>query len=208
MTLSTSADTAHPPTSNQQQTHDMRYFIYLNGYPGIGKLTIANELARLIPNTKVYHNHLMIDPVAALVDRDDPEYHRIRSSFRRHILHVISTSESTRKLNWIFTDARCTSDIGSEAAQDFKLAAEQGGATFIPVALSCDLEENVRRTVTRAGVNPKTTKLTNPDLVCQVRQEEVMYQFGGREELQLDITHLSASEAAQKVSQHLKSLSQ
>lgn len=185
----------------------MRYFIYINGYPGSGKLTIANELAKLIPDTKVYHNHLMIDPVAALVNRDDPEYDRIRSSFRRYILDVIATSESTGNFNWIFTDARCTSSIGSEAAQDYQLAAERRGVPFIPVALSCSLEENLQRTMTRAAsINNNTTKLTDPALVQKVRQEEVMYQFGGREELQLDITNLTASEAAQKISQHLKSL--
>ena len=195
--------------------NDKRYFIYLNGYPGIGKLTIANELVKLIPNTKLYHNHLMIDPVAALLERDDPDYHKIRSSFRRHILRVISTSESTRNFNWIFTDARCTSPVGSEAAQDFELAAKQSGATFVPVALSCGLEENLRRTMTRAAAaaaavdakTTKTTKLTDTDLVCQVRQEEIMYQFGGREELQLDITHFTPFESAQKISQHLTSLS-
>lgn len=53
------------------------YSIYINGYPGMGKLAVADALAKLIPRAKILHNHLMIDPVAALVDRDRPEYHAI-----------------------------------------------------------------------------------------------------------------------------------
>lgn len=65
-------------------------YIYINGCPGIGKLTIAKELEKLVLNSKVYHNHLLIDPIASLVDRDSPHYHDIRTSFRRHILNTIA----------------------------------------------------------------------------------------------------------------------
>jgi hypothetical protein len=68
--------------------------LYLNGYPGVGKLTISRELLsvtsipvlnmtdedprKLIPNSRVFHNHLIIDPAGALFERDDPEYQPLR----------------------------------------------------------------------------------------------------------------------------------
>lgn len=88
-------------------------------------------------------------------------------------------------MTWIFTDARSTSPVGAAAAQDYRLAAERRGVTFVPVALSCGLEENLRRVALRraagaaAGSRTTTTKLTDLALVQQVRQEEVMYRFGG-----------------------------
>lgn len=179
----------------------MYYFIYINGYPGTGKL---------IPDAKVFHNHRMIDPVAALVNRDHPEYNSIRISLRRYILNIITTSEATKNASWIFTDARCTSDLGSMAAQDYRLAAERRGVTFVPIALSCSSEENLRRISMRAAstISGSTTKLTDPALLLQVRQEETMYRFGVDQELDLDVTELTSSEAAEKISQHLKSLAQ
>lgn len=39
-------------------------FVYINGYPGIGKLTVANELTKIVPSSEVIGNHSLIDPVA------------------------------------------------------------------------------------------------------------------------------------------------
>ncbi|KAH7202525.1 hypothetical protein BKA60DRAFT_163286 [Fusarium oxysporum] len=74
----------------------MPCFIYINGYPGIGKLTIAKELQQLLPNSKVYHNHLLIDPIDALVERSSPGYHEMRTGLRRYILNEIVTSKHTK----------------------------------------------------------------------------------------------------------------
>ena len=66
----------------------MPQYIHINGYSGVGKLTIAKKIEKLIPNSKIYHNQLFIDTLASLVDRHSPHYHDIRSSFRRHILNI------------------------------------------------------------------------------------------------------------------------
>jgi hypothetical protein len=33
---------------------------------------------KLMPNSRVFHNHLIIDPAGALFDRGDPEYQPLR----------------------------------------------------------------------------------------------------------------------------------
>jgi hypothetical protein len=102
-------------------------YIHINGYPGIGELAVADALAKLIPRAKVFHNHLTIDSVAALVDRGGPEYPAIRAGLRRHILDVLATAEATRGLAWIFTDSRSTSPVDAAAAQYYRLAAKRCG---------------------------------------------------------------------------------
>lgn len=179
----------------------MAFFIYINGFPGVGKLTIAQELQGIIPNAKIFHNHLIIDPVAALVDRDSPEYLPIRTNLRRHVLDIIATAESTKGMTWIFTDCRLSDSIGSEAAQDYKAAAERRRVVFIPVVLNCDLKENLKRAVTET--RSTRTKLMDPVLVESIRQNVFLYHFGMKEELEIDITELSALQAAQRISQHL-----
>ncbi|KAL6696351.1 hypothetical protein J3F84DRAFT_408184 [Trichoderma pleuroticola] len=180
----------------------MPQYIYINGYPGIGKLTIAKELEKLIPSSKIYHNHLFIDPVAPLVVRCSPHYQDIRTSFRRHILSTIATSEATQQFTWIFTDSRSSSLIGSMGAQDYKDAASIRGVPFISVILRCQLEENVTRILVEergAGFN---TKLTDPEVLKKIRQEEDIYTFGGPYELELDITNITPTGAAQKIYEH------
>lgn len=76
------------------------FFVYINGYPGVGKLTVAHALklvALLCPlanhgssvfraileNTKVFDNHKLIDVTAAIFERDMPEYRPHRQQLVR-----------------------------------------------------------------------------------------------------------------------------
>ena len=147
----------------------MPQYICINGYPGIGKLTVAKELEKLVPNSNVYHNHLFIDPIAPIVDRHSPHYHDIRTSFRRHILHIIATSEATQQFTWIFTDSRSSSLIGSTGAQDYKDSANTRGVPFISIILHCQLVENVARVLGEGRGANFNTKLANPEILKTIR---------------------------------------
>lgn len=178
-------------------------FVYINGYPGVGKLTVARELERILPTSKVYDNHLLIDPIAQLVDRSSPEYDTIRTSLRRLILDVIAMSESTRGTTWIFTDSRCTNEVGSNAVQDFVDAAKKRGVPFTPVIMTCDPEENARRIVDEGRGKGGRTKLRDTDVLISIREQEVMYRLGGESELELDVSNLGPREAAQRILDHI-----
>lgn len=76
-------------------------FVYINGYPGIGKLTVANELThvrpsvlaaifvrltlvrKIVPSSEVIGNHSLIDPVARKYERWMPEYYPMRKAVVR-----------------------------------------------------------------------------------------------------------------------------
>ncbi len=51
--------------------------VFLYGYPGVGKLTVANELAK-ITNFKVFHNHLTVDLLLSVFDFGTPEFIQLR----------------------------------------------------------------------------------------------------------------------------------
>ncbi|KAF5685237.1 ribose 5-phosphate isomerase A [Fusarium circinatum] len=125
----------------------MPCFVYINGFPGIGKLTIANELQQLLPSSKVYHNHLFIDPIDALVERSSPSYHAMRTGLRRYVVNEIATSEYTKDITWIFTDAREASAAGEMGAKDYEAAAAKRGVSFISIVLECEIGENMRRAI-------------------------------------------------------------
>ncbi|KAK1535276.1 hypothetical protein CPAR01_08818 [Colletotrichum paranaense] len=189
----------------------MACFIYINGYPGVGKFTIASALSKLIPRSRVFHNHLVIDPVAAMLDRDDAEaYNDLRTTFRRHALDTIATHPALADKTFIFTDARESGPLGSEAAQNYKAAAEKRGVPFISVVLHCDVDENVRRLGGRRcakdGERASNTKLTDDEILRKIREKETIFQFGDENEMCLDVTSLEPDHSAFLILQHVNAV--
>lgn len=65
--------------------------IWINAFPGTGKLTIAKAMAVLDPSIVVIDNHQLIDPVAAKFARDHPDYQAERKlererAFQRYVM--------------------------------------------------------------------------------------------------------------------------
>lgn len=61
--------------------------VFLNGYPGVGKLSIARELqaqlAKQNCSVRVFDNHFSIDPAQAIHPDRGPQYLRLRAQLRR-----------------------------------------------------------------------------------------------------------------------------
>ncbi|KAI4156434.1 MAG: hypothetical protein L6R39_001105 [Caloplaca ligustica] len=171
-------------------------FLYINGYPGVGKYTIAKELLHLLPKSKLLDNHLLIDPVAAVYERDMPEYLGLRKTLRQCILNSIASSDSLKDTTWVFTDSQSSDEVGSAAVADYIHAARQRGSPLISIVLTCEEVENACRiTSEKRG----KTKLGNVDILRGIRSTEDLYRFGGKAELELDVTTLSAVSAARSI---------
>lgn len=80
--------------------------IYINGYPGSGKLTIALAMQALIPNSKVLDNHSLIDPVEKLCPRGTAYYNSERGEYRRAMLKPIGEDPALRDVVFFFTDCQ------------------------------------------------------------------------------------------------------
>ncbi|EXK99820.1 hypothetical protein FOQG_00212 [Fusarium oxysporum f. sp. raphani 54005] len=54
--------------------------VILNGFPGTGKLTILQNLKKFLPGgtTFLLDNHLLIDPVAAIIPDRSNRHHELR----------------------------------------------------------------------------------------------------------------------------------
>ena len=112
-------------------------------------------------------------------------------------------AQSTQDITWIFTDQQSSSQLGRSAAKDYQDAAALRGSTFISVVLQCDVNENLKRV---AGVDRGTgsnTKLTDLSVLRSIREREDIFHFEDENELELDVTYLSPSEAAGKISVHI-----
>ncbi|KAI7771940.1 hypothetical protein LZL87_006216 [Fusarium oxysporum] len=155
---------------------------------------------------KVYHNHLLIDPIDALVGRSSPGYHEMRTGLRQYVLNEIAASEYTKGRTWIFTDAREASAAGETVAKDYEAAARKRGVSLISIVLECEIEENTRRPTNPTRSQSVEAKLTDETILRPILETEKIYRFGNENELVLDVTKLSSKEAALRIEEHVDRL--
>ena len=65
--------------------------VVLNGFPGAGKLTILKQLKERLPadTTCLMDNHLLIDPVTAIIPDRNDEHYELRRSIRTPIFEKL-----------------------------------------------------------------------------------------------------------------------
>ncbi|KAJ3529947.1 hypothetical protein NM208_g9533 [Fusarium decemcellulare] len=151
--------------------------IWINAFPGTGKLAVARAVAALYPQVIVIDNHRLIDPVAMRLSRDDPRYQpeRKRERERAFAQYVLDPTRISQTI--LFTDFQSTSKLGQSVAEEYQAAARQAGRPFMPVYLSCDLNVNIYRMLSGSRVHGGTTKLTDPDILRNIRRRSKVFQF-------------------------------
>jgi len=77
--------------------------IWINGFPGSGKRTVAMEIGALCPEALVLDNHKLIDPVEARIPRTHPDYQRERRAYRQAVLEEHVCNAATLSQLVIFT---------------------------------------------------------------------------------------------------------
>lgn len=175
-------------------------FIYINGYAGVGKFTIAKYLLPLLPRpAKFFDNHLLIDPVAALLDRTSSEYQPLRESVRKLFLSTISNSAELKNTAIVFTDQQSSSQLGSSVAREYEKAAKERCCRFLSIRIECNEEEHIRRATSPERKDSRMTKLTDESLLRRMRETEDVFSFGGEDELTIDVTDLAPEDAAQRI---------
>jgi hypothetical protein len=124
-------------------------FIYLVGFAGTGKLTIAQALARLV-GAKVIDNHWINNPIFGLIDPDgmtplpDTVWTQV-TKVREAVLETIATLAKP-DVNFVFTHEGVEGDSTDRAIfESIRSTAARRGARFVPVRLLCEEGELVRR---------------------------------------------------------------
>jgi len=115
--------------------------IYLLGYPGVGKLTIANKISTCVKNTHVVDNHKINNLIFPFVDlskdlNDHPLWPYIGKI--RDVVFRFIVNEADAKHNFIFTAFLLEEEKHKVAYNKMLNLAEQRQAKFIPVKLLCD----------------------------------------------------------------------
>lgn len=171
--------------------------IVLNGYPGVGKLTIGRALAAEL-NGRLLDIHTTYNLAFALTEFRSPEFWRTVEQVEAiaHNLILELPTDQPVVLTTVLTPK-------SEREQnEWSKMVELGHRRppFCVVHIGCDLQENVRRIASEEREEKR--KPRDPEMA--VRNQTAAEPLVGLEErflLELDTTQMAADEAARTIAQ-------
>jgi predicted kinase len=180
--------------------------VYLVGFPGTGKLTVARELAPLL-QAKIVDNHWINNPIFGLLDNDRttpfPEgvWDQV-AKVRQAVLDTIATL-SAPAANFILTHAGFDADPEDRAVYDIIVkTAERRRSVFVPVRLLCEEAELVQRVISPE----RASRLKSMDPIAAsraVRRGEVL-KIDHSNAITLDISSASPLESARRILRHIE----
>jgi hypothetical protein len=168
--------------------------VFLYGPPAVGKLTVGLELAGLT-GFKLFHNHLTVNPLVAIFERNSPPYSRLLREFRVRMLEEAAEAEIDLIATW--ANPRGAED----AARAYFDAVESRGGRVHPVRLVCDRATLLARVGDPSRhAREKLTDAARLGELLDGRFEPRPLPF--RESLVVDTTELAPREAALRVAEH------
>ena len=122
--------------------------IHLIGHPGVGKYTVAQEIASLV-DVRVLDNHLVANPIFSLLARNSaaPISAEVwaRIGVIRDLMLLTMEDRSPPELNFVLTNV-INDEPGDVAVfkRILRMVAARS-ATFVPVVLDCATDEHLKR---------------------------------------------------------------
>ena len=171
--------------------------LLLYGSPAVGKLTVANEIARQT-GFKVFHNHLSIDCILPVFEfGTKPFWKLIR------LIRLETISEAARAgCNLIFTFCYAKDEDDEVVAETVK-AVENNGGEVCFVLLKAEKETIEKRVL--AESRQQFRKVADLQMLREMFDKYEMFApVNGYESLIVDNTHLSAGETAREIIKHFQ----
>lgn len=168
--------------------------ILIYGPPAVGKLTTAQELAK-ITGYKIFHNHHTQDMVYPLFHHKSPITDKLLADIRLTILETAMKEN----VNVIFTFCFENPQHVSFLKKLIKKSEKHGARTSF-VRLYCDFEEQCKRVVapSRKSFPAKLHSVAMLKWALKDKNIDSRIDFIGNH-LEIDTTSLSAKEIAEKI---------
>lgn len=173
--------------------------VHLNGWPGAGKMTIGALLAERL-GARFIHNHLLHDVAIACTGLESQDRWQVYDSVRSSAYAALERRPASE--TFVMTNALCKNSAREETAwrHIVELAIARDVA-LVPVVLDLSLEENCRRLQSTGRVGKK---MTDPDLLRSFVETDEIQRPDVSELLVLDVSELSAEQAAERILGHLR----
>lgn len=171
--------------------------IHLNGWPGVGKLTIGRLLRDRLGG-RLLDNHTVFNVAFALTSFRSPEFYAAARMARDAAYECAAAVPNDVPL--IMTNALSNGDWGHENWAAVRALAWRRGVRLLAVTLGCEPTEQARRMATaeRAYLG----KLTDPE-AWALRGRELL-EDGADFVLRLDTTTSPPEESAQRIAEWAK----
>ena len=171
--------------------------LFIYGSPAVGKLTVANEIAKLT-GFKVFHNHLSIDCIEPVFEFGSKSFYKLIE-----IIRVETVAEAARvgqNLIYTFCYAKGLDDPHVETITK---VVEDAGAEVCFVLLKADRNELDKRVVEDS--RKKMGKAKTVEMMDFFHETYDLFSpVPHRESLIIDNTNLSATETARKIVEHFR----
>ena len=175
--------------------------LYLIGFAGTGKLTIAQAILARAPFLLV-DNHFINNVVLRLIDTDGhgplpPQVWEHVGKVRAVVFDTIRDLAKPDR-NFVFTNVLVEGEEDNEQVfHDVRALATARGAAFLPVRLLIAPEELARRVV--SPQRQALLKSRDPDEARRIAREHQVYMPKDVEAFTLDVTTLSPADAAERI---------
>jgi len=188
--------------------------LFINGFPGVGKLSIAREVHKRLAASRLLDNHLLIDPAQAIEPNRSPAHYALRTGLRRAAFHGLKAVADKSATLILTSCSASTLPHDVEVFAEFvDVAQARGpGVPFVSVNILCDEEENIKRLKSEERGAGKE-KLTDAQTLVDLRKKHKLLDASVCDEetagvevyhLDLDTTRDSVQQSADKVMGFLK----
>jgi hypothetical protein len=181
-------------------------FLYLVGFAGAGKLTIARAFAEQV-DAIIVDNHWINNPIFGLIDPDGktklPEAVWTQV-WRVHeaVMETIATLARPGR-NFVFTHEGIAGEpYDRDKYEAIRSASERRQARLVPVRLICEGEELARRV--QSPGRAERFKSTNAEKALRRGEHETVFDPRTPETLTLDVTRLSPEQSAAAIIAHIR----
>ncbi|TVY56068.1 hypothetical protein LCER1_G003705 [Lachnellula cervina] len=190
--------------------------ILFNGFPGVGKLTIAKNFQAVLEEsripTRLIDNHVLIDPVEAIEPGRSPAHYALRKAIRKAAFDGLKALEGGVVI--LMTTCLAANQADIEVFKEYVEIALARGIQLININVSCDEATNKQRLCSEerreVRENGGKMKLVDADVLATLRREHVLldasaHLSGGEaqgvniRQCQLDTSSLSVEEGVHGV---------
>ena len=168
--------------------------ININGWPGIGKLTIARHLQKNLSG-RLLDNHSIFNVASSLCEFQSEEFfHTVRAV--RNVAWSAALAVPC-SVPIILTSAYADTPFGRENWSAIRELAYSRGSELCNVVLDCGEFENVRRL--QSPERAKLRKLIDPDILRNSRAAASLLTDGGDHLLRISIDEMRPEDVANQI---------
>jgi hypothetical protein len=168
------------PNSVHSNSSGSGKIVVLNGFPGTGKLTILRRLQKHLPSdtTCLLDNHLLIDPVAAVIPDRSDSHHELRRLVRAPIFAELGKRAKSGDTILMTACLAANNQRDDEFYHENLDIARENGVPIYWINLYCDPAILEQRLSTPERQQGGRTKLTDMDVLRDILKKHQLLEPG------------------------------